>query len=271
MAWEQGSWEQGGIVDFGRPGYFWNYTSYVKGLWGQFFFLGNGKTSLDLEGHHCQVNKVSQTGVFLCSNSFTVIIIIVFQSDHPNFLQRHVKIHCGSGLCPMWGERNICMHWNDILNFDNMLNKTANLYMLNGSKRDILDFGVDFWPERIINPSTGETGLRWYWCPYCAPLWGDQCQAARKYSGKFHYQFVVLLNLSSFFIMLYHKKIATNLSFPSQLTMTGKMHKSAYGEWSFKQRVADQILEVSTFCSVCTCFFLQFFLPIFESRSISGL
>ena len=142
--------------------------------------------------------------------------------------------------------------------------------MLNGSKRDILDFGVDFWPERIINPSTGETGLRWHWCPYCAPLWGDQCQAARKYSGKFHYQFVVLLNLSSFFIMLYHKKIATNLSFPSQLTMTGKMHKGAYGEWSFKQRVADQILEVPI-TALSALVFFSFFLPIFVSCSISGL
>ena len=116
------------VIDFGRHGDLWNYTSYVKGLWGQFFFLGNGKTSLDLEGHHCQVSKVSQKRIFWCSNSFTVIIIIVFQSDHPNFLQRHVKIHCSSGLCPMRGERDICMYWKDTLNYDNMLHQTAKLY-----------------------------------------------------------------------------------------------------------------------------------------------
>ena len=28
----------------------------MQGLWGQFFYLGNGKTSLDLEGNHCKVN-----------------------------------------------------------------------------------------------------------------------------------------------------------------------------------------------------------------------
>ena len=212
----------------------------------------------------------TKKGLFLCSNSFTVIIIIVFQSDHPNFLQRHVKIHCGSGLCPMWGD--ICMHWNDILNFDNMLNKTANLYMLNGSKRDILDFGVDLWPERIINPSTGETGLRWHWCPYCAPLWGDQCQAARKYSGKFHHQFGILLNLSSFFIMLYHKKIATNLSFPS-LPADNDRENAQRRLWGvvFQTEGGGSNTRGANYCSVCTCFFFSFFLPIFVSCSISGL
>ena len=35
----------------------------IQGLWGQFFYLGNGKTSLDLEGNHCKVNFHS---IFLC-------------------------------------------------------------------------------------------------------------------------------------------------------------------------------------------------------------
>ena len=43
---------------------------YVKGLWGQFFFLGNGKTSLDLEGHHCQVSKVSQKRIYFMQQFF---------------------------------------------------------------------------------------------------------------------------------------------------------------------------------------------------------
>ena len=58
------------VIDFGRHGDLWNYTSYVKGLWGQFFFLGNGKTSLDLEGHHCQVSKVSQKRSFFMQQFF---------------------------------------------------------------------------------------------------------------------------------------------------------------------------------------------------------
>ena len=57
---------------------------------------------------------------------------------------------------------------------------------------------------------------------------------------------------------------------PSQLTMTGKMHKGAYGEWSFKQRVADQILEVPI-TALSALVFFSFFLPIFVSWSISGL
>ena len=133
--------------------------------------------------------------------------------------------------------------------------------MLNGSKRDILYFGVDFWPERIINPSTGETGLRWHWCPYCAPLWGDQCQAARKYSGKFHYQFVVLLNLSSFFIMLFHKEIATNLSF---LPADNDRENAQRRLWGvvFQAEGGRSNTRGANYCSVCTCFF-QFFSSYF--------
>ena len=47
----------------------------------------------------------------------------------------------------------------------------------------------------------------------------------------------------------------------SQLTMTGKMHKGAYGEWSFKQRVADQILEVPI--TALSALFFQFFSSYF--------
>ena len=67
------------VIDFGRHGDLWNYTSYVKGLWGQFFFLGNGKTSLDLEGHHCQVSKVSQKKDFFFMQQF-------FYSNHNHCL-----------------------------------------------------------------------------------------------------------------------------------------------------------------------------------------
>ena len=48
---------------------------YVKGLWGQFFFLGNGKTSLDLEGHHCKVRKFSQQGSYLASLNSSLFVL----------------------------------------------------------------------------------------------------------------------------------------------------------------------------------------------------
>jgi len=102
-----------------------------KGLWGQFFFLGNGKTSLDLEGHHCQITPTFCNAM----SKFTA------------------ALDCA--LCEV--------------------------------KLDYVDTGAH------IAPHCGVTNAK------------------------------------------------LRASIP--LTMTGKMHKGAYGEWSFKQRVADQILE----------------------------
>ena len=79
----------------------------IQGLWGQFFYLGNGKTSLDLEGNHCKVNFHSiflSFFVFYFFVSYTTQMFCIFLwADHSNFLRCHGCIHLGAELRSVWG------------------------------------------------------------------------------------------------------------------------------------------------------------------------
>ena len=65
-----------------------------KGLWGQFFYLGNGKTSLDVEGNHCKITPTFCAAVATFTSALDCALCEV-KLDYVD-AGAHIVPHCGA-------------------------------------------------------------------------------------------------------------------------------------------------------------------------------
>lgn len=65
-----------------------------KGLWGQFFYLGNGKTSLDLEGNHCKITPTFCNAMAAFTSALDCALCEV-KLDYID-AGAHIAPHCGT-------------------------------------------------------------------------------------------------------------------------------------------------------------------------------